>query len=302
MTRLLMLHRVIPDQVTAFGRPSCYRLRGTALTLEELDRVLEAGPFRSLDEVTGALEANEPPPPGLVLTFDDGYREWIDQVAPRLEERRIPATFFVCPAFLASASQSHPVDVFYWLLDHARHPCFTLRLPDDIWFQGSLESDEGKNSLVRGSLKQFVVKGPREEVREVLARLAEALGVALPDELPRVLHPSEREVEALARAGHGLGGHGLSHRHLTEMEVEAAALEINTSLEWVVRLSGQRTAPFAYPDGNFDQRVAHLVEGAGATCALTCRPGQVMRESPRFQLPREFTTPRHPLVQPAGAS
>jgi peptidoglycan/xylan/chitin deacetylase (PgdA/CDA1 family) len=295
-THLLMLHRVMADHATAFGRPSCYRLRGTALTPDEFDRVLDAEPFLSLEEVTDAIARDKTPPPGWVLTFDDGYREWIDLVAPRLEARRIHAAFFFCPAFLSTVAEAHPVDGYYWLLDHARRPRFALRLPDGTEVEGSLESDEAKNSLVRGPLKQFIVKGPRAQVREVLTRLAEVLGVTLDGKLPRKLHPSEQEVQALARAGHTLGGHGWSHRHLTAMSQEESTWEIGASLEWAARVSGRRAIPFAYPDGAFDERTALQVERAGATCALTCVRGDVSRQSLRFQLPRDFTTSRHALI------
>lgn len=280
----------------AFGRPSCYRLRGTALTPEEFERLLDAGPFRALDEVVEALARKERPPPGLVLTFDDGYREWTEHVAPRLAGHRASATFFVCPAFLQEAAEAHPVDVFYWLLDHARCPRFELRLPDGTVSKGSLETDEGKSALIAGSLKQLVVGGPRGEVREVLARLAEALLLEVPGELPRTLYPSERELESLVAAGHRLGGHGMRHRHLTKMDAEEASTELSASLAWVARLSGGRAVPFAYPDGAFDLATAHRVERAGASCALTCVPGPVTRESSLFQLPREFVTAGHPLV------
>jgi peptidoglycan/xylan/chitin deacetylase (PgdA/CDA1 family) len=291
-----MLHRVLPERPTAFGRPSCYRLRGTALTPEELERLLDVGSFRTLDEVTGALAAGESPPPGHVLTFDDGYREWLELIAPRFEERRIPAAFFVCPAFLREAPEAHPVDVFYWLLDHARLPRFELRLPDGTVTHGTLETDEGKQSLVTGDLKRFVVTGPPEEVREVLSRLAEALHLEIPGDLPWRLYPSERELAGLVAAGHRLGGHGVRHRHLTTLDGAEASSEISTSLAWVARLSEGRSVPFAYPDGAFDEETARRVQQAGATCALTCVPGPVTRESGLFQLPREFVTPTHPLV------
>lgn len=296
MTRVLMLHRVMPDMPTAFNRPSCYRLRGTALTLEEFDRLLENGPFRTLDEVVDALGRGESPPQGLVLTFDDGYREWSEYVAPRLEEQGISATFFVCPAFRLEAEEAHPVDVFYWLLDHARCPLFECRLPDGTRVRGSLETDEDKGLLVTGELKRFVVTGERTQVREVLRELAGALYIEVPAELARTLYPSERQLEGLVSAGHRLGGHGVSHQHLPALSEARAAAEISSSLNWVAKLSGRRSAPFAYPDGAFDPGTERSIAQAGATCALTCVPGAVTRGAAPFRLPREFVAPWHPLV------
>lgn len=296
MTHVLMLHRVMPNQPTAFGLPSCYRLRGTALTPEEFSQVLETGPFRTLDEVVDALVRGEPPPPGQVLTFDDGYLEWGEFVAPRLKERGHRATFFACPAFLAEAKEAHPVDVFYWLLDHAERPRFECQLPDGALVQGSLESQEGKSTLVTGALKRFVVRGERAQVREVLRGLAQALHLEMPDGLAKTLYPSEREFAGLASAGHLLGGHGMSHQHLPFLSNAEAMLEISNALAWVGRLSGGHPAPFAYPDGAFDSATEQRVAQAGATCALTCVPGAITRESALFRLPREFVTPWHPRV------
>jgi peptidoglycan/xylan/chitin deacetylase (PgdA/CDA1 family) len=43
---------------------------------------------------------NEPGRPCLALTFDDGYADWHEIVAPVLEELRCPATFFVSSGFV----------------------------------------------------------------------------------------------------------------------------------------------------------------------------------------------------------
>ncbi|WP_224370302.1 polysaccharide deacetylase family protein [Hyalangium versicolor] len=297
MTRVCMLHRVLPNQPTAFGRPSCYRLRGTSLTPAEFERLLDSEPVRSLEDVVEAVMEGAPPPPGQVLTFDDGYCEWIHHVVPALEARRVFATFLVCPAFVQErAAQPHPVDLFYWLLDHARRPRFELRLSDGTLTHGSLETDAGKLALITGDLKRRIAHGPPGEQREFLRLLAHALDVEPPADLVRTLYPTEAELRALASVGHRLGAHGTSHRHLTKMEAREAASEISASLSWIARLSDARPAPFAYPDGDFDSATEQQVQAAGATCALTCIPGTVTREAPLFRLPREFITPSHPGV------
>ena len=38
--------------------------------------------------------------PAVVLTFDDGTADWVDDVAPRLARRRFPATFYVATDFV----------------------------------------------------------------------------------------------------------------------------------------------------------------------------------------------------------
>ena len=62
-----MYHRVLPLQATAFGHPSCYHLRGTAITPEVwVDDLRRLQPVIALEEVVAALEAGAAPPAGNV--------------------------------------------------------------------------------------------------------------------------------------------------------------------------------------------------------------------------------------------
>lgn len=54
-----------------------------------------------LDEA--AAELADPGPaarPGVVVTFDDGTRDWTEEVLPVLERHRVPATFYVATDFV----------------------------------------------------------------------------------------------------------------------------------------------------------------------------------------------------------
>ncbi len=43
--------------------------------------------------------------PGVVLTFDDGTTDWVDQVLPALERHRAPATFYVATSFVDEGTE-----------------------------------------------------------------------------------------------------------------------------------------------------------------------------------------------------
>lgn len=297
MTHVLMLHRVMPEQPTAFGRSSCYRLRGTSLTPQELDALLDHGPIRPLDDVVAALSNRGAVPPGCVLTFDDGYREWVDVVGPTLARYGAVATFFVCRAFQATAPAVHPVDAFYWLLDHARRERFELQLPDGSVERGSLATDKDKAALVTGRLKRLVVTNSPEMSDGLLTVLADAVEAELPHGLAHSLYPPAEGLRSLAASGHALGGHGVTHRHLTSLSASEAFTEIEASLDWAKQLSRATKVPFAYPDGAVDEQVTRAVSAAGATAGVTCTPGRVHLDADLFLLPREFVTPEHPWVR-----
>jgi peptidoglycan/xylan/chitin deacetylase (PgdA/CDA1 family) len=71
---------------------------------DELDWLAETCRIVSLDTAVDELEAAGQAGsvrPGVVLTFDDGTADWADVVAPLLEARSVPATFYVTTGYAA---------------------------------------------------------------------------------------------------------------------------------------------------------------------------------------------------------
>jgi peptidoglycan/xylan/chitin deacetylase (PgdA/CDA1 family) len=67
----------------------------------DLDHLLKHFRPVSVEEIAGAVLSGRKTPAGaFLLTFDDGFREVYDIIAPILLARGIPAVFFVNPAFL----------------------------------------------------------------------------------------------------------------------------------------------------------------------------------------------------------
>jgi len=280
-TRIWMFHRVLPDTPTAFGRTGCYRLRGTAVTPAELSDFLGRSTPIALRSVLRALQRDAPLPPGDVLTFDDGYREWLT-LLPLLQGA--PASFYLTTDMHADAAQAHPVDVYYWLLDNAREPRFRIELAGDH-FEGSLESDAGKKALVCGGpLKRAVASGPHPEA--LLEQLTTALSLTIPDDLPSRLYLRRQDWGALVEAGHELGAHGTSHVHLTGLDEAALARSLRNSAHAL------NATTVAYPDGDYNDRVINAARDAGLVAGLTCEPDALQPGSDPMRLPRHFATPK----------
>jgi peptidoglycan/xylan/chitin deacetylase (PgdA/CDA1 family) len=68
---------------------------------EEQLAVLRSGHrLVTLDEAVAELRGSDPIEPGVVVTFDDGTADWVDQVLPAIERHRVPATFYVATDFV----------------------------------------------------------------------------------------------------------------------------------------------------------------------------------------------------------
>lgn len=287
MTRILMFHRVLADRPTAFGLPSCYRLRGTALTPQEFARILDGlETVLDLTEVEDALASGSDVPRGAVLTFDDGYREHLEIVAQMLAARGLPAVFYVATGF--RGRHVAVVDAWYWLLDHARTARVSLRLPDGTVFNGRVDTVDGKQEFVVGRPKVALLQAVVSSQWELVRALSAALSVSLPDDLAARLYLAAEEWPALASLGLRVGAHTVTHPRLTQVEGNVLDLEVVESVE-ALRTLGP--VAFAYPDGAYDNRVKAAVKRAGVSSAVTCEEGVVTTGTDRLRLPRVFVQP-----------
>jgi peptidoglycan/xylan/chitin deacetylase (PgdA/CDA1 family) len=297
-TRILMLHRVLDGAPSAFGLPDCYRMRGTAITVAELERVVEgAGPILALEDIEQALARGEDPPVGSVLTFDDGYREHLDVVAPLLAAGGVSATFYVATGLRGDGSAVAVVDAWYWLLDHAERGSASVPLSGGGTFDGRIDTAEGKAAWVGGRPKSALLAATPEDQRTMLDALAETCGAALPEELAVKLYLKPADWRSLARLGMRVGAHSVSHPRLTQIGDEELDREVGESVRAIAEICSP--VAFAYPDGAFDERVLARVGAAGVSSAVTCEIGPVARSANTLALTRIWVSraggPRMPL-------
>lgn len=288
-TRILMFHRIVPDDPVAFGLPSSYRLRGTALTPGEFEKVLDSEEaIIPLAQVENALAAGTPLPEGVVLTFDDGYREHLDFVLPLLRSRSASGTFYVATDLHGDGAMTAPVDAWYWLLDHAEHPAPAVRLPDGDLFRCRLDTVEEKRTWVEGRPKAALLQAAPKQQWQLIGALENAVRCTLPDDLAAQLYLRPKEWQLLAGAGMRLGAHSRTHPRLTALGDGDLEREVNDSVAVIAELSAPVT--FAYPDGDFDERVVAAIRRAGASSAVTCRRGEITSHDALLHLPRVFVT------------
>lgn len=282
--RVWMYHRVLPLRATAFGQPGCYHLRGTAITPESwADDLRRLQPVIALEDVVAALEAGAAPPAGNVLTFDDGYAEWSGLIADSLCAARATATFFITSSMHRAAARPHAIDAYYWLLDHAQVPVWSVTLPDGQVCRGDLRTAAGKRWLVIESpIKRALIREGAEVQAEILIAVEQAVGVRVAPELAAGLYMDERQWQRLARE-HAIGAHGVTHRPWTALASDELAEELTRSREVLVGATAARVEFAAYPDGAWD---AHVI---AATRAAGYRAGLIVGDA---EWPGLFTLPR----------
>ena len=107
---------------------------------------------------------------------------------------------------------------------------------------------------------------------------------------------SEEDVaELAARPLFRIGGHGESHRFLSELSESECLSELVASFDRIRRLTGQGMAEMSAPGGRTSPRVAALARGAGFRALATSRPGLHLPGADLFSLPRLPILRRHTL-------
>ncbi len=193
----------------------------------------------SLEQAREAVLDGRPlPERPVLLTFDDGERSLLEVGAPLLRERDMPAVAFVVAGLIGTE------DPFWW--DEV----------EQLALAGACDAQPG--DVVRR------LKGVSDEERRLtIERMRTAAGVAVRS--PQLTADDLRKLEL---DGIAIGNHSLSHPCLDRCDDDVIHYEVATAHCLLTQMLGHEPTAFAYPNGNWDERVRREVETAGYRLAF----------------------------------
>jgi peptidoglycan/xylan/chitin deacetylase (PgdA/CDA1 family) len=264
----------------------------------------------SMQELSDGIKAGRVPRRAVVITFDDGYRDNLDQAKSQLEEYQIPATFFVVAGYIGASRE------FWWdeldriFLSPGNLP-INLRLKvGEIEFSGHLGDDSAYSEISAERYAGWDVTHSecptaRHRTYKALCRLLREASVSNREcallELRAWANSSglinndncamtALELAQLSRGGFcEIGAHTLNHPRLVSISPCEQQAEIAGSKAKLEAMLGRPIAGFAYPFGekvDYSSDSVSFVRDAGfewacSNFAEVARPGV-----DRFQLPR----------------
>lgn len=280
---VLTWHRVIPESSRAClgGHRKTGIVTEWSTFLGQLDTLQRKATIVSLAEAVSGLTSGAVPPRAVVLTFDDGFSEHIDLVAPELIRRDLAATLFVCGVSLEPAAGLRWLE-WYDLIEEAsmrRRGCgIAAGLKRHLRTRGAAEREK----VLRALSHEFgVLESERKELRNSL--------FATPQQLLSLGNVSRMAV----------GGHSFSHPSLAHIEPREKRNEIRGCRDLLLRVVRGTRPAFAYPFGgadSYDAECARLVAECGYMCACTSIPGYNRGSTSRFEL-RRFDMNRFQLSE-----
>lgn len=235
----------------------------------------------SLEQVVDALHgACELPSRPLLVTFDDAYRNNLDQAWPILRELNIPITLFVPTDFLDNP-QSYWAEELEWRIASTTAICVPW-LGDVLW----LRTPGGR---------QPVFKRICDDLRDLPPAQRESAWQELRHQLP-VDNSKCIQLEARmtwdelcnfsGQTGVAIGSHTISHAILPGLPPDKITFELEQSKRELESKLGRNVVAFAYPSGSWTTQVRELTEKVGYACAFTARPGTNGADVDRFLLNR----------------
>lgn len=214
-------------------------------------------------------EKGEEPENVVILTVDDGYRDFYSLAYPLLKKYGMPATVFITAGFASG-------EIWFWW-DKLRYVLSRLKKGGARFlYQGRTFSLNGGSreqlNKTWDELSAYCVGLPEEGKKEFVESLAKSVGVHVPADAPEQFGPmSWSQIADVSNNGVEIGSHTKSHpilsgicgRELDE-EIKDSKLEIEGKI-------GKKVRTFAHPNGqpqDYNKNVFDALQRASYDCAV----------------------------------
>jgi peptidoglycan/xylan/chitin deacetylase (PgdA/CDA1 family) len=285
---ILGYHRVAEAPHDPFA--ICVTPQHFAEQLEVLRRYTQ--PIR-LQELVQGLENGNLPKRAVVVTFDDGYADVLQNANPLLGCYQIPATVFVSTGYIGRE---------FWWDELARVVLSPITLPARLSLpvNGSIyewASDETVHIPIKEkttncrkrlllSLYERLLHLSSIERQKAMTKLRDWVG-AEPDNQPDCRALTADELNELATGGLvDIGAHTVTHPFLAKLPISVQQSEIQQSKTCLEELLAKPVTSFSYPNGSSSEETMALVGDSGFICACTSDNDVARQGSHRFKLPR----------------
>lgn len=214
----------------------------------------------SLDELVDRIERGEHIPAGtVVLTFDDGYLDNLENVAPVLKRLGLPATFYLATGYV-ERMEAQWIDQIYNAFRYRTSHVLELDGQDSVEI-----TSENECVVYRGLVARLI-----EELPDGRRELLDAIGESLEPnrELPRLTMGWD-DVRELLRMSDGfeIGVHTDDHIDLTHVPLDLAEEDLRNSRRRVEKETGREARHFSFPYERHDEVSRKLVRSLGVRSA-----------------------------------
>jgi peptidoglycan/xylan/chitin deacetylase (PgdA/CDA1 family) len=225
---------------------------------------------KCLDVIKGDI-INDSKSPICCITFDDGWKDFYEHAFDILKLYKACATVFLPTDYIGTDRQYWTDTLGKILIGKNKRQKISTSANNIIdcieTFHGSVHA-KFENSI------ELLKKIPLEEIEIILSELARRWKVDISSNKRSFL--SWNEIKEMHRSGFvRFGSHTKSHKILTTISDDKIQEELVISRNKLIEegVVSRSFIPFAYPNGNHNDRIVKMVEAAGYSAALTTNKG-----------------------------
>lgn len=263
---ILPYYHMVSDETLPHVAP-LYRYRTVREFTSDVDFFLEHfKPVGLADIVAHFKHGKALPDDAFFLTFDDGFREMYDIVAPILKTKGVSAAFFINSAFVDNRD----------LCMHQKIALLISKLSGGIEpvLEEKLKKLLSENGII-GESAIAMFKSVRYKKRAVLDEAAMILGLDFPEFLERQKpYLDSDQVRGLLRDGFSIGAHSIDHPFYGDLTLDEQLRQTRDSMDYICKTFGVSTRSFAFPhsdagvsraffEGSFGQGTIEVSFGTG---------------------------------------
>ena len=215
------------------------------------------------EDVLNALNGGKALPAQAVLvTVDDGYRDFKETIFPITQKYGIYPVLFVPTAYVGDG-------IFWWDRLFNAITNTNLHQIDTFLGQFSLDGKEAKH-IAFDALANHVRMQPFEKALAEIEQLCDSVTSDGNQNIPYTLNWDELRI--LSKAGATIAPHTHTHPILTHIPIEKARDEVRVSMDLIKQQIGRPLPLFAYPDGRdhaVSKDLAPMLKEEGIEMAFT---------------------------------
>ena len=270
---LVVYYHLVSDRQVAHVQ-NLYAFKTVSQFKRDMETLLRFFQPVSLQDFLQILDGKRRPARNsFLLTFDDGLKECYEIIAPILRLHGIPATFFLCSAFVDNKELAY---------DHKKSLLSDAVRSNKV---SSVQKEQVRATLERAGIAEPSLVAGLLRVdygrRLVLDEIATLLDYDFTDYLNR-LQPylTSGQVASLLKMGHAVGAHSIDHPRYSDLTLPAQLHQTRESVRFVKERFSINYGAFSFPHSDANVSTTFFRETLGDGEVDVCFGNQGLMEEP----------------------
>lgn len=224
----------------------------------------------------------------VIVTFDDGYYDFLYNAIPVLEKYHVPATVFVTTGNIDSEYENWTDSILRIIFSNSKQKDFFTF--DNRFYQGKYPTSNYKEKYdFYQMIRRIFLVSTAEEKRRYESELLDWAGLEREGRKDRRIMTSEEIRKAAKTEGISIGAHTVTHAALKTLSISEQRSEILESKKILEKIIEKEVNLFSYPFGTRDEYsdvTVQLLKEVGFEKAVVAYPANLNEETNVYELNR----------------